>query len=224
MNVGSAVTSIGRNLQTHGFRAAMYDVAVRTANTFVTWKNIQCLAVEEPDPRFMTLAPEYRYIRLDRDALFSFSDNPKYELPREFLNDALEKGDECHAILNGGVLASYGWYSVKPTLLTKDLRLHFGPQHVYMYKGLTLPAHRGQRIYSAGMTLALAHYRAAGYEGLVSCVEMNNFNALKSCYRMGYKPCGNIRFMKLGGAYLIQPDALCRQYGLELRQTSIKVP
>ena len=220
MNVGSAVNTIERNLHSHGFRAAMYDVVVRAANTLMTWKHIQCIAITEPDPKCMTVAPSYRYVKLDREALFSFSDKPEYELPREFLTNALEKGDECHAILHGGELASYGWYSTKPTLLADGLRLHFSAEYVYMYKGFTLGEHRGKRLHAIGMTLALADYRAAGYNGLVSVVETNNFDSLKSCYRMGYQPCGKIHYVKLGGTYMIRPDADCRKYEMDLKPVS----
>ena len=89
-----------------------------------------------------------------------------------------------------------------------------------MYKGFTLGEHRGKRLHAIGMTLALADYRAAGYNGLVSVVETNNFDSLKSCYRMGYQPCGKIHYVKLGGTYMIRPDADCRKYDMDLKQVS----
>jgi hypothetical protein len=60
MNVGSAVSSIERNLHSHGFKAAIYDVVVRAANSFVSWKNIQCIVSTEPDPKCMGVVPPYR--------------------------------------------------------------------------------------------------------------------------------------------------------------------
>lgn len=220
MNVRSAVSSIERNFQSHGLRAAVYDVAIRAANTFMTWKNLQCIVISDPNPACADVAPPYRHVVLDREALLSFSKTDDYELKSEFVLEALDKGDECHAILHGDELASYGWYSPRPTLLNEELRVHFSREYLYMFKGFTLRKHRGQRLHAIGMTLALMKYRAAGYKGLVSIVETNNFDSLKSCYRMGYLPCGNIWYAKLASKYLIRADAACRAFGFDLRPVS----
>src|SRR5262249_41730315 len=134
MNVRSTVSTLERNVHSHGYRAAMYDVVIRGANAFVIWKNLQCIVILEPDPKCAVVVPRLRYVKLDRQTLLSYADKPEYELPEAFVSDALEKGDECHAILHGDDLASYGWYSVKPTLINDELWLHFNPSYVYMYK------------------------------------------------------------------------------------------
>jgi hypothetical protein len=220
MNVRSAVSSVERNFHNHGLRAAVYDAAVRAANAFVTWKNLQCIVITGPKPEYANVEPPYRHVVLDREALLSFSETDEYELQREFVTEALDKGDECHAILHGDELASYGWYSRRPTLLNDALRVHFSREYMYMFKGFTLHKHRGHRLHAIGMTLALMKYRAAGYKGLVSIVERNNVDSLKSCYRMGYVPCGNIRYVKLAGTYLIRPDAACKTFGFDLQRVS----
>jgi hypothetical protein len=173
--------------------------------------------INDPDPRCTNVEPPYQYAVLDRQTLLSFSEKNEYELAREFVVSALDKGDECHALLHGDTLASYGWYSAQPTLFNDKLRFHFPPDYRYMYKGFTLPSHRGHRLHAIGMTLALMKYRSAGSKGLVSLVEMNNFDSLKSCYRMGYVPCGSIRFVKVAGRYLIHVDAASQSHALDLR-------
>jgi hypothetical protein len=220
MNIRSAVSSIERTFQSHGLRAAAYDLAIRAANTFITWKNLQCIVITDPNPACANVVPPYRHAVLDREALRSFSRTDDYELTPEFVVEALDKGDECHGILHGDELASYGWYSARPTLLNDELRVHFSREYLYMFKGFTLRKHRGQRLHAIGMTLALMKYRAAGYKGLVSIVETNNFDSLKSCYRMGYLPCGNIRYAKLARTYLIRGDAGCKAFGFDLRPVS----
>jgi hypothetical protein len=67
-----------------------------------------------------------------------------------------------------------------------------------MYRGFTHPGYRGQRLHAIGMTMALAAYRARGFKGLVSCVDVRNDASLKSCYRMGYHDFGAIYVMTLG--------------------------
>src|SRR3954447_18545145 len=100
MNIQSFVNSVEHNLHSHGLRATMYDAVVRAANTFITWKDLQCIMISEPNPACMSIVPPYRYVLLDRLALLSFCDKAEYEMPRQFVVDALNKGDECHAILH----------------------------------------------------------------------------------------------------------------------------
>ncbi len=153
--------------------------------------------------------------------LRQFAADPKNELPSEFLNEALAKGDECYGFLAGSDLAAYGWYSAKPTALDlPGLRLHFSDKYVYMYKGFTAVEHRGQRLHAIGMTCALQAYIARGFRGIVSIVEWNNFGSLKSCYRMGYRDFGNIAITGVGKRYVLRHDAGCRDYGFWLQRSA----
>jgi L-amino acid N-acyltransferase YncA len=85
-----------------------------------------------------------------------------------------------------------------------------------MYKAFTLERYRGQRLHAAGVTRALEYYRAKGFRGLVSYVESNNFDSLKSSYRMGYRQCGRIRVMRLAGRYFVYREPECKLYGLKV--------
>src|SRR5215510_7921390 len=78
MNVRSTVSSLERNVHSHGYRAAMYDVVIRGANTFVIWKNLQCIVIVDPDPRCTVVAPRFRYVKLDKQTLLSHADKPAY--------------------------------------------------------------------------------------------------------------------------------------------------
>jgi len=178
---------------------------------------------KQVDPGSMTLPAHLRYARLDGARLSLYGRVKENELPEEFVQDALDAGDECYAIMDGTVLASYGWYSKAPTLVDGDLRLHFNRQYVCMYKGFTSKPYRGRRLHGMGMILALNEYRNQGFKGLVAYVESNNFDSLKSCFRMGYKTCGHMRVLRLAGRYFIQTGQGCSDYGLQL-QTNFLQP
>ena len=81
-------------------------MVIRGANTFVIWKNLQCIVIVDPDPKCTVVVPGFRYVKLDKQTLLSYADKPAYGLPEAFVTDALGKGDECHAILHGDDLAS----------------------------------------------------------------------------------------------------------------------
>jgi hypothetical protein len=216
-SVGSIIASVQRTIRNHGSQAAIYDVAIRSINKFVYLKTLECVVIERVDPGSLILPAHLDYVRLDGARLSSLGSVKENELPEGFIRDALAEGNECYAVLDGDTLASYGWYSKTPTLVNEDLRLHFDRQYVYRYKGFTSKPYRGQRLHAIGMMLALNKYRNQGFKGLVAYVESNNFNSLKSLYRMGYKTCGHLRVLRLGRRYFIQSGQGCSGYGLELQ-------
>ncbi len=154
---------------------------------------------------------------LTAEMLRRFGRDPENHLPKTFLEEALAKGDACYGIFDGTRLASYGWYSTKPSRIhPSHLILSFSRNYVYMYKGLTHPAYRGQRLHAIGMTLALRHYLANGLKGLVSYVESNNFDSLKSTLRMGYAVFGSIYVVTLFGCTLTRASRGCERFGFSV--------
>lgn len=217
MSVSLTVGTIRLKARNHGTLSTVYDLALRCLNKCLYYRVMQCLVIDEVKPESIPLEPHFRFVRLEERELRTFAAQPGTELTLEFIVDALAKGDECFAILQDDALASYGWYSRAPTLTNSpDLRLHFDPNYIYMYKAFTLERYRGQRLHAAGVTRSLAYYRAKGFRGLISYVESNNFDSLKSSYRMGYRQCGRIRVMRLAGRYLINAEPQCRTYSLKI--------
>jgi hypothetical protein len=104
--------------------------------------------------------------------------------------------------------------------MTDDLRFHFDPDYVYMFKGFTLPAYRGQRLHAIGMARALEGYAELGSKGILSYVESNNFASLRSCRRMGYEDIGTIVISKLGGRHYSFESPGCREYALRVDPVS----
>jgi hypothetical protein len=159
---------------------------------------LRCVSIEDVDGTFLELPPTYRAGFLDAATLREYAGQPEYDLPESFLRRALSVNDECFAIREGDRLAAYGWYSSSRNHFSEELTLHFDAAWVYMYRGFTHPAYRGQRLHAVGMTRALHAYQARGFKGLVSCVEARNAASLKSVYRMGYRDFGTIYGIRLG--------------------------
>jgi hypothetical protein len=158
---------------------------------------------------------------LTSDRLRSFSLDPETRMSPGFVEEAVSKGDECFGILKGERLAAYGWYSSRPTRIDPpELRLRFHYEYVYMYNGYTHPLCRGQRLHAIGMTLALREYLGRGRKGLVSYVESNNFDSLKSCRRMGYAELGSIHVVRISGKYRAFSSAGCRRVGFRVERVA----
>lgn len=200
--------------QAFGIKGVLHALKYSFLNKITFYKELQGMIVtmQTLNPKYLEGNPEYTHKFLTNDEVKKYSDNPETQLSQKFLERALANGDRCFAILDGDFLASYGWYSTKPTPITKDLELHFDPAWVYMYKGYTHPKYRGQRLHAIGMAKALEAVTNEGYKGLISYVETNNFASLRSVYRMGYVNIGKVSIIKILGKYHIKADADCTAY------------
>lgn len=201
-----------------GLPHAVQDVTLRAINAVFPCKILKGIVISEPDPAFLKSPDGYDSGFLSHDMIRDFAAEPDNQMPASFLKEALSKGDECYAICHNGTLAAYGWYSVKPTRIDlPGLEIHFGHEHVYMYKGFTHPRYRGQRLHAIGMSSALQSYRSRGFAGLVSYVEWNNIESLKSCARMGYTVFGTVYVAKVFGRYLQHrsPGCVTMGFGVE---------
>lgn len=215
------LTEIKKNIETHGFSSFVYDFYYQSINRFTFFKVLQAMSVtmDTLDPQFLIGDDKYTYKFLTESELREFSKDPKYQMSKNFLDLALAKKDFCFAVLDQGVLASFGWYSKKPTNINNDLILSFKDSYVYMYKGYTSEDYRGQRLHAIGMAKALEAFSKKGFEGLISYVECNNFSSLKSVYRMGYQNIGRLTVAKIPGKYFITRDEECRRYEFNLSMT-----
>src|SRR5687767_7547621 len=141
-----------------------------------------------------------------------------------FVRNAVRNGDACHAVREGATLVSSAWYSRRPTSIgTQGLVLHFAPGYVYMYKGLTCDAYRGQRLYAVGISRALAHYTAQGARGLVSYVEATNLAAMKAARRMGFRVFGSVYLIRLFGRHFAFSSPGCKAFGFRLEEKATEL-
>lgn len=222
MRLHSLGKEISESVARHGLPRAFVDISIRAINHAIFFKILKFVHIEVPDPAFLALDPTYRCGFLDKSVLQKYCDQ-EHDLSEEFLHSAFSQGAECFGIREGDALASYGWYSRGGTHVWRpretspaDLRLHFDDGYVYMFKGFTRADYRGRRLHAIGMTLALKEYRDTGFKGLVSYVEANNFDSLKSVYRMGYRDCGDMYIVATSDRYLTHRTPGCADYGLSL--------
>ena len=221
MNVLMIRKAIRYELENFGLRATLYIIASRAINRLIYFTVLKCMTISTVDPHYLKGNNKYSYMFLTPDMLFKFAKNKDYDLSEEFLQQALEKGDECYGILDGDTLASYGWYSDMPTIvsdISDAMRVRFSNDYIYMYKGYTHNRYRGQRLHAIGMTSALKEYLSRGFKGIVSYVELTNFSSLKSVYRMGYQDIGKIYVLKIFGKFLVLRTKGCREYGVWLER------
>jgi hypothetical protein len=210
------VRSLRDFVDKHGVRAAAHDLACRAANALTGAMVLQgmSLTVDSVPTAFLKDEAGLRWGFLDQDVLLrALPHGAADDMDERFIVEALERGDRCYGALAGDLLASYGWYSTRPTPVNRELLLRFDRRYAYMYKGYTLPAYRGRRLHGIGMARALKAHVGGGLKGLVSYVRSNNVASLKSCHRLGYKDFGRIFVVELRGRYRTYATSGCARYG-----------
>jgi hypothetical protein len=216
MNIVELREQLLNDSKTYTLSDTVYDLIYKCVNRLAPLMVLKCVAIDAVDRKLLQVFDSYRCEFLDPERLLALSENREYQMGKDFLDEAISKGDECFAILDGHRIASYGWYSIKPTKVNEDLELRFDERYVYMYKGFTHPNYRGQRLHAIGMTIALDQYLNLGYSGIVSWVEANNVSSLRSCYRMGCRDIGEIYIVKLFRKHLIHCSEGCVEYGFKV--------
>jgi hypothetical protein len=219
--MGRAVASMQRD----GWRRSFYRVALRTVNALVFFKILRGVWVEAPDRAFCQYDERFTADFLSETVIRQFASDPENGMSRDFVDEALAKGDVCYGIMDGAVLLSYGWYSIQQTRIDPpEVFLDFNKNYVYMYKGFTHPRYRGLRLHAIGMTLALEYYRSKGSKGIVSYIESDNFDSLKSALRMGYRPFGSIYLAQVFGRTLSYSTVGCKKFGFRaVRQPAASI-
>lgn len=216
INITRFRNAIQRDIKNFGLLNTATDYLFRAVNQVMFFSVFRTMAVNRPNPLFTMTDKKYECRFLNAEEIRAFPRRPEVDMSREFVQAALEKGDQCYAILDGDFLASYGWYSNEPTRVNDELRVRFDHEHVYMYNTFTHPTYRGQRLQAVGMTLALIEFLKQGFHGIVFCVEENNHRSLRSVRRGSAKDFGRVTVFKLFGDYLIYHSSGCQGYGFTI--------
>ncbi len=206
-----------RTLRRHGLTATLLEAALRPLNAVLGFQILRGFFLGEPDRAFVDSPTGYTPFFLTHALLRDFVSDPANQMSPAFLDHALGKGDECFALLHGGELAAYAWFTVTPTPIDHaGLSMAFAPGYVYMYKAFTHPPHRGKRLYAVVKTMALAHYLAQGHKGIVCYVSATNFASLKSHFRMGCRQFGSLYIVELPSHTYTFATSGCRPYAFRL--------
>ncbi len=166
------------------------------------------------------LAPRrpYQCRFLSPQEILEFARDPHNLLPRRFVTRALAAGDECYAILDGGVLASFGWYARRPSPLLGELLVRFGERAVYMYHGYTKPTYRGQRLHGTGLARALLAYVERGIPRIVSVAEATNWSTRRSAFRVGFETAGWVVRVGFGRRAIVWSSPGCAAAGMRFER------
>ena len=224
METPRAVDYLRDHVRKYGIGAALHELQCRLINKVVHFEIMRGMTVRRRDVKNPGLfeAPGFDGRFVDEDQLRECARDDAHQMTPEFVRKALARGDRCYALFDRSALATYGWYSDLPSPLDDHFVLHFDPAWTYMYKGYTMPAYRGRRLYAVGVCRALRALTEEGQEGLISCVASNNFASLHSVTRMGYKIFGDVYMLRAGGSSFTYATRSCREYGFRVESSAAR--
>jgi GNAT superfamily N-acetyltransferase len=128
---------------------------------------------------------------------------------------ALERGEECFGAWSSGVLVSHAWFAPGWTHLRSGVFVRFDAPYAYCRWAFTRPEHRGRCLHGAIKRRALDAFARRGIRGVLSFVDVVNFESLNSAARVGCRRVGLLLTYVLAGRRAVWASPGCM--ALELR-------
>lgn len=173
---------------------------------------VMILSTSNLNHAYLNLPKNYRCVILEAADMEKYVRDKSNDLTEHFLDEAGRHDEQCFAIFDGDVLASYGWCTSMPAHAREELYFYFDCPYKYLHKTFTYPKYRGQRLHAIGMAKACNEYSISGYKGLISVVEAHNLSSLRSFYRLGYQIVGKVYVIMVLGKYYSYVDKGSKKY------------
>lgn len=165
-------------------RAAVLGRLARWAGLKIFYVYVR--PVMRAQPLAGALAPGYTFQRMSESELVTFADDEALQMPRDFVRQAMARGDVCFGVLREGRLVAYRWYGLSGST-PAELGLHFHyatSGRAYGYKAFTLPEHRGRRLHLQTVKDTDAFLLARGVTHVAGYIETHNFASLRNNSRL----------------------------------------
>lgn len=111
----------------------------------------------------------------------------------------LREGQWCITARSNGQLVYAGWSTAgraRIDYLGREIQL--APDEIYIFEAFTAPEFRGVNIPSAVSQFRLRYFGNLGYRRFVAVVVPENWRALRSFRKAGYRVCGTMGFVRIG--------------------------
>lgn len=154
------------------------------------------------------------------DELFGAAGDPELDLDRDFVRDALARGDLAFGALEGDRLVGYTWRTFSAAPDRDGLWVRVSRPYQYSYKAFTRPSHRRKRIHVAITFFADAYLLARGYRFEIGYTEISNFSGIGLADFMGRLKIGYAGHVNWFGRCIPFRTPAVRKIGVELLDLS----
>jgi hypothetical protein len=130
------------------------------------------------------------------DELLKAASDPQLDMCPEFVRGALARGDFAIGAFEGDRLVGYAWRTFTAAPDDDGLWVRVDRPCHYLYKGFTLPSHRGRHIQVAIPLFSDRFFLERGYTSEVGIVDIANFASLSNGKRLGRRKVGYAGYVK----------------------------
>jgi len=145
--------------------------------------------------------PEHLDVRQATETeLWSATANPELGISREFLADAIARGDKSYAAFDDGQIVAFTWRSTNAAPHQDGLRVSASRPYIYGYKGFTLVSHRGMRLNIIVNDAANADSLQQGFTHMMGFVALHNAAKLANWRKHGFRTVGYAGYLRWFGS------------------------
>jgi hypothetical protein len=158
-------------------------------------------------------------VRLARpEELLRAAGDPALDMSPDFVRSALARGDFAIGAFEGDRLVGYAWRTFAAAPDVDGLWVRVEPPCHYLYKGFTLPSHRGRHIQVAIPLFSDRFFLEQGYTSEVGIVDIANFASINNGKRLGRRKIGYAGYVKWFGRCFPFRTPGVRKIGFEFFQ------
>ena len=150
------------------------------------------------------------------EELLTAAHDPELDMRPDFVRSALARGDFAIGAFEGDRLVGYAWRTLTAAPDVDGLWVRVERPCHYIYKGFTLPSHRGKHIQVAIPAFSDRYFMEQGYTSEVGIVDVANFASLSNGKRLGRRKAGYAGYVKWFGRCLPFRSPGAKKIGFEL--------
>ncbi len=162
---------------------------------------------------FPTMPDGYSLRQLTPSEIRRAAQDPTLDLPLEFVDDAIARGDVMTAVTVDGQVVSYAWASAGPAPHVDSVWADVSFPYRYSYKGFTLPAFRGQRLSTLTSFGSDRLFLQRGMTHAVSFTDLSNTPSQRTEHRKGNRFIGFAGYFAFGSRRICFRSAACKRIG-----------
>jgi hypothetical protein len=175
--------------------------------------NVRPLAAQSPEPH---LPSGITVGIVSPQELFRAARDPDLDMDRDFVRDALARGDMAFGAFEDGCLVGYTWRTFTAAPDRDGLWARVSHPCQYSYKGFTRRSYRRKGIHVAITASADVHLLRRGYTFEVGNTEIDNFAAIGVADCLGRRRIGYAGYVKWFGRSVPFRTPAVKAIGAEL--------
>lgn len=188
-----------------GYAARHFGINVHVVRT--------CALAE--DSQYPSTLPGISFRQIPAEELLAASSDPSLDLTRDFVKDAITRGDMAFGAFDGPVLAAYTWRSFTSARHTDEVWVRLDRPYVYAYKSFTRANYRGHHLMPSVMLFADTESLKHQCTHRAGFVAIHNLASLAAGKHMAAEPIGYAGYLEWFGRHFPFRTRAVKNIGFE---------